>query len=235
MANSYFKFKEFTVWHDRCAMKVGTDGVLLGAWAPIEAASSILDIGTGTGLVALMLAQRCVTASITAVEIDEQAACQARENIEASSWSQRIKVVNVDFKNWETDERFDLIVSNPPYFSDALKSPDTQRSLARHDHDLPFEQLLSRVVSLMKPAGMFVVILPSDVMELFIDLRADAGLFPEKTLNVSTKPGEAPKRKIVSFKMKPNETQQDNLVLEIARHHYSEEYISLTKPFYLKL
>src|SRR5574344_2567439 len=131
MSNSYFRFKQFSVFQERCAMKVGTDGVLLGAWAKVDAANRILDIGTGTGLVALMLAQRS-TAMITAVEIDEEAAIQAEENFCQSPWANRFEVVNSDITSYETDALFDVIVSNPPYFVDSLQCPDGQRSLARH-------------------------------------------------------------------------------------------------------
>ena len=130
MSQPFFQFKQFTVWHDKCAMKVGTDGVLLGAWTPVESSARILDIGTGTGLVALMLAQRC-SASVIALEIDGTAAQQAAENITRSPWGSRIEVVCQDFRlysNKNNSLKYDTIVSNPPYFTDSLKCPDSQRT-----------------------------------------------------------------------------------------------------------
>ena len=125
MSNPYFQFKQFTVWHDKCAMKVGTDGVLLGAWTSVQGAHSILDVGTGTGLVALMLAQRSLpNTNIVALEIDEAAARQAKENIVRSPWKKQIEVVQADFRKYQSPEKFDVIVSNPPYFVDSLGCPD---------------------------------------------------------------------------------------------------------------
>ena len=134
MSNPYFQFKQFTVWHDKCAMKVGTDGVLLGAWASVQNAHKILDVGTGTGLVALMLAQRSLPdADIIALEIDEAAAGQARENVTRSPWKERVEVVQTDFRDYQSSDKFDVIVSNPPYFVDSLECPDQQRNAARHN------------------------------------------------------------------------------------------------------
>ena len=139
MSNLCFEFKQFTVWHDKCAMKVGTDGVLLGAWANVESAKHILDVGTGTGLIALMLAQRTVQADVTAIEIDSMAAIQARENIAHSPWKNRITLFNCDFRYFHDDLKYDLIVSNPPYFVNALKCLDKQRNMARHTDLLYYE------------------------------------------------------------------------------------------------
>ena len=138
MPNPYFSFKQFTVYHDRCAMKVGTDGVLLGAWTDVSGARDILDIGTGTGLIALMLAQRS-EAHIVAVDIDEDAVKQAKENVEKSPWPGRIEVERHDICCFNSDIRYDVIVSNPPYFFNSLKCPDGQRNIARHTVGLNFE------------------------------------------------------------------------------------------------
>ena len=131
MSNPYFQFKQFKVCHDRCAMKVGTDGVLLGAWASLENAATVLDIGTGAGLIALMAAQRNPVARIAAVELDADAACQAAENVQASPWSSRVEVICADAKAYEPGMRFDAIVSNPPYFASSLKSPEAFSELAK--------------------------------------------------------------------------------------------------------
>ena len=152
MSQPFFQFKQFTVWHDKCAMKVGTDGVLLGAWTPVESSARILDIGTGTGLVALMLAQRC-SASVIALEIDGKAAQQAAENITRSPWGSRIEVVCQDFRlysNKNNSLKYDTIVSNPPYFTDSLKCPDSQRNTARHNDNLSYEELLKGVSNLFR-------------------------------------------------------------------------------------
>ena len=142
MSNPYFQFKQFTVWHDKCAMKVGTDGVLLGAWASVQNAHKILDVGTGTGLVALMLAQRSLPdADIIALEIDGAAAGQARENVTRSPWKERVEVVQTDFRDYQSSDKFDVIVSNPPYFVDSLECPDQQRNAARHNGSLTYEEL----------------------------------------------------------------------------------------------
>ena len=139
MPNPYFQFKRFTVYHDRCAMKVGTDGVLLGAWTDVSSSQQILDIGTGTGLIALMLAQRNVTAHITAIDIDEEAIEQAQGNIAASPWKNRIEVMKQDFCQYSANRLFDTIVSNPPYFNQSLKGPDSQRNTARHTDSLELQ------------------------------------------------------------------------------------------------
>ena len=144
MSDSSFLFKQFIVHHDRCAMKVGTDGVLLGAWAPVDQAHTALDVGTGTGLVALQLAQRNPHLRVTAVEIDAPAAAQAAENVAGSPWPDRIEVVCADFNDFQPDGRFDLIVSNPPYFVDALPCPDRQRNTARHAGGLNYDLLFRR-------------------------------------------------------------------------------------------
>jgi len=144
MPNPWFQFKQFTVWHDKCAMKVGTDGVLLGAWADMEQARSILDVGTGSGLIALMAAQRNLTAAITAIDIDESAIIQARENFDRSPWVNRLTAEPISLEDFagSTDAMFDVIVSNPPYFHQSLHSPDKKRTLARHSA-LPYTGITS--------------------------------------------------------------------------------------------
>lgn len=235
MANPYFKFKQFTIWHDKCAMKVGTDGVLLGASAPVTTTNSILDVGTGTGLIALMLAQRTVSAQIKALEIDEDAVIQAKENIERSPWKDRIEVIQSDFNLYEPNEKYDLIVSNPPYFVDSLLSPHKQRTNARHTQTLSFDALLDGVVRCLSAVGRFSVILPIEVQDLFCGLAKDRGLFLNKILYIQTKPGASAKRIILDFSFVESILLEDTLLVELARHQYSKEYIQLTKDFYLKM
>lgn len=234
MANPYFEFKKFKVWQDKCAMKVGTDGVLLGAWTDVHGAKRMLDVGTGTGLVALMLAQRS-QAAVVAVELDAAAALQAAENIKASPWPERIEVVQADFKTFETDRRFDVIVSNPPYFIDSLLSPNDARTLARHAGELTYGELLHGVSRLLTPDGVFSVIIPADVSETLTGMAANVGLHPVKRTDIITAPGKLPKRCLLAFGFGDTTCTTDNLLIETARHCYSAKYIALTKDFYLKM
>lgn len=235
MPNPYFQFKQFTVWHDKCAMKVGTDGVLLGAWTNISNANSVLDIGTGTGLVALMIAQRCAS-EILALEIDENAVSQAIENKERSPWKERISVQHSDFKTFSCDKRFDLIVSNPPYFSDSLLSPDAKRSTARHTNGLSYYELVEGVSSLLSPKGEFSLIIPADTIDKIKEIAAVYNLYPIRQTNVLSKPDSMPKRTLVTFSFSNFIcTETNELVIELSRHQYSKEYISLTKDYYLNM
>jgi tRNA1Val (adenine37-N6)-methyltransferase len=214
-------------------MKVGTDGVLLGAWTPVEPGGSILDAGTGTGLVALMLAQRSPV-MITALEIDEAAVCQARENVRCSPWSDRIEVIHSDFKTFVSDHKYDLIVSNPPYFRDSLKSPDEQRNTARHNNQLSYPDLLPGVKRLLSPYGVFSLILPTIVSDKVIEIAGNYDLFPFRRLDVITKQGGTPKRTLLAFSFtKQQAYTQEFLLTEISRHQYSDEYVALTKNYYL--
>lgn len=235
MPNPYFSFKQFTVYHDRCAMKVGTDGVLLGAWTDVSSACRILDIGTGTGLISLMLAQRS-NASIKAIDIDLDAVEQARGNVESSPWKDRIEVELEDVCHYTSDTHaFDVIVSNPPYFVNSLKCPDGQRNTARHTDDLDFERLIGAVVRLLHPEGCFSVVIPTDGMEQLHAIATRDGLHLSRQTWVHTKPGAEPKRVLLAYKRTPAECIPDSLTIELSRHVYSEEYIALTKDFYLKM
>ena len=234
MSNSYFAFKQFVVHHDRCAMKVGTDGVLLGAWAPVEGVRRVLDVGTGTGLIALMLAQRS-GAQITAIDIDEGAVEQARINVDASDWNSRIEVVEGDFTTLSVAEKFDLIVSNPPFFVDALKCPDKQRNKARHTDMLPFEKLISQSAEMLEENGMFAVVIPADAAPSFITMAKEFSLYVQRCTRVIPTVGAAPKRMLLNFVKQPVEPQEDDLLVELSRHVYSADYVALTKDFYLKM
>ena len=235
MPNPYFAFKQFTVRHDRCAMKVGTDGVLLGAWTDLSHSRRILDIGTGTGLIALMLAQRCMDARITAIDLDSAAVEQAQENIQASPWKDRIEALQQDICTYHPNGTFDTIVSNPPYFIDSLKCPDGQRSTARHTDTLDADRLIGKVSELLTSDGRFSIILPAEQTEDLIRVAGEKGLHPSRQTWVITRPGLSPKRIIMEFRKIPVTLQPDELVIELERHVYSEEYIALTKEFYLKM
>ena len=235
MPNPYFAFKQFTVRHDRCAMKVGTDGVLLGAWTDLSHSRRILDIGTGTGLIALMLAQRSMDARITAIDLDSAAVEQAQENIQASPWKDRIEALQQDICTYHPNETFDTIVSNPPYFIDSLKCPDGQRNTARHTDTLDADRLIGKVSELLTSGGRFSIILPAEQTEDLIRVAGEKGLHPSRQTWVITRPGLSPKRILMEFRKTPITLQPDELVIELERHVYSEEYIALTKEFYLKM
>lgn len=235
MANPYFRFKQFTIRHDRCAMKVGTDGVLLGAWSNVSGAKRILDVGTGTGLVALMIAQRS-DAALTALEIDESAVWQAKENVAVSPWADRVEVVHADFTAYRSPVKFDVVVSNPPYFVDSLKCPEAQRSTARHEGELNYRTLFQGVSRLLAADGRCCLIVPTDVSEAIIDIAVEVHLYPAKQLNILTAPGKAPKRTLFEFVFSPCTTCLcQEMLIEEARHTYSPEYIALTQAYYLNM
>ena len=235
MPNPFFSFKQFTVYHDRCAMKVGTDGVLLGAWTDLSSSRRILDIGTGTGLIALMAAQRCPEAEITAIDIDAEAVEQARENIASSPWKNRVGVWLQDVCTYTSDTGFDTIVSNPPYFIDSLKCPDSQRTTARHTDTLDAYRLLEKAAELLTPDGRFSLILPADQTDKLLRIARAQGLYPSRLTQVITRPGLPPKRSLVEFQKTYREVRENELVIELDRHVYSEDYITLTREFYLKM
>lgn len=237
MANPYFQFKKFTVWHDKCAMKVGTDGVLLGVWANTEKCQRILDIGTGTGLVALMLAQRG-TAMLDAIDIDSDACLQARENIAKSPFANRIQVYQTPLSEYIPEEhiKYDLIVSNPPYFVDSLKCPDTKRSLARHTDTLSLPDLLRDSRKLLAPEGNIALVLPFEQRESLINFARRESLFPARETHVSPIPDANPKRLLIELSAKPvADPRLSHLTLEIERHRYTDEFTALAKDFYLKM
>ncbi len=237
MANSYFTFKQFVVNQENCAMKVGTDGVLLGSWANIGNANYVLDVGTGTGLIALMLAQRS-NAQITAIEIDENASIQAIENVENSAFKKQIKVLNVSLQDFSENNnlKFDYIVSNPPYFQNSLKSENLSRTIARHTTELSFDELISNSVKLLSNFGHFIVIIPKIEEVKCIEIASKYGIYPCKILNVKPTPNKEINRIVIDFSKTEQETIFEEIIIEISgRHNYSKEYIQLTKEFYLKL
>ena len=234
-----FTFKQFAIEQDRCAMKIGTDGVLLGAWAPIDNHPfSILDIGTGTGIIALMLAQRSAAQQIDALEIDEAAYEQATDNFENSPWNDRLFCFHAGLDEFieEPEEEYDLIVSNPPFYSEDYKTENESRDLARFQDAMPFEQLLEAADLLLSEHGIFTVIIPFKEEENFIALANEFELYPLKITRVKGTPTTEIKRSLLAFSR--NETTDlpiDELVIETARHVYTQEYIGLTKNFYLKI
>lgn len=237
MPNPYFSFKQFTVYHDRCAMKVGMDGVLLGTWCHVGDANHILDVGTGTGLIALMLAQRSAS-RIDAIDIDANAVLQALENIKQSPWPDRIHVEEISLQDYtaKTKLRFDLIVSNPPYFVNSLKTPSIDRTNARHTVSLTHEELILNAVKLLKPEGRICIILPVDEAVLCMKFALSRGLYCSREVKVIPKPDATPKRILMEFRLQLVPKENSELVIESnERHHYSEAFTKLAKEFYMKL
>ncbi len=238
MANPYFQFKQFTVYHDLCAMKVGIDGVLLGAWAPVDSsANRILDVGTGSGLIALMLAQRS-NAMIDAIDLDEGAVRQTDINVAASDWNNRIRVQHQSLQNFaETQTKvYDLIVSNPPFFISSLKAPDEARTIARHADTLTHEELLKYASELLKKTGRMCVILPVNEGLRCVESAWKFGLYCHQCVHVYPKPKSEPKRLLLEFGFTARETQLSSIEIETAeRHQYSAAFTALAKDFYLKL
>lgn len=235
MPNQYFKFKQFTIEQSDCAMKVGTDGVLLGAWTPVDDAHRILDVGTGTGLIALQLAQRQPHASIDAIEIDAQAASQARCNVQASPWADRVNIICQDFRCYESAQPYQLIVSNPPYFVDALRCPDAQRNAARHTDRLNYEVLFAQSAKLLHPDGRLCIIVPSEVGQLVVDTAWKYGLHPRKQLHIFTKPQKPCRRWILLFGFGLSACQHDTLYIHQPDGNYTTDYQQLTRDFYLHI
>lgn len=236
---SKFQFKKFAVEQDRCAMKIGTDGVLLGAWTPIDNNPfSILDIGTGTGIIALMLAQRSGATQIDALEIDEDAYEQATDNFENSPWNDRLFCFHAALDEFieEPEDEYDLIISNPPFYTEDYKSKNEQRDLARFSDAMPFEELIEAADLLLSENGIFAVIIPFKEEERFIDLCAEVELFPVKATRVKGSPKTPVVRSLLAFKRyELSVLEADELIIEINRHEYTDEYIELTKDFYLKM
>ena len=228
-----FRFKQFTVCDERSAMKIGTDGVLLGAWADCSGATRILDIGTGTGVIALQMAQRNNQAQIHAVEIDETAAKRARANFDLSPWAERLTVEQTAVQEFAPTEKFDLIVSNPPYFVDSLLPPDAKRSTARHTHDLTFEELDNAVCRLLSESGKFALILPIAEFEKYLAITQ---LHLVRRCDVYPVVGGQVKRVMAEFAFeKGDDVVVENLAIERGRRgDYTEQYMALTKDFYLK-
>lgn len=234
-----FTFKQFKVAQDKCAMKVGTDGVLLGAWTPIDNNPySILDIGSGTGLLSLMLAQRTNAEQIDGVEIDDSAHEQAVENFENSPWADRLFCYHADLESFahEIDDEYDLIISNPPFYSENYKTSDAQRDQARFQDALPFELLIEVADYFLSEKGIFSVIIPIKEESIFIQLASEYNLYPIKVTRVRGNEQTELKRSLIAFSR--NITTQiplDELTIEKARHQYTPEFQALVKDFYLKL
>ncbi len=236
-----FQFKEFTIHQEKTAMKVGTDGVLLGAWCSVKSyPDTILDIGAGTGVVSLMLAQRCDAMTIDAVEVEEMAYEQTVENFEQSDWGDRLYCYHSTFEEFakeiaEEDETYDLIVSNPPFYNDDFETDNESRNKARFTSSLSFANLISGVAKILSKNGIFAVIIPFKEKENFINLAKNMNLFLKRVCDVQGNPSSEIKRSLLEFSNHSSELKKEHLIIEISRHNYTGEYISLTKDFYLKM
>ena len=233
-----FTFKQFTVNQERCAMKIGTDGVLLGAWAPlINNPNAILDIGAGTGVLSLMLAQRSTADQIDAIEIDEDAYEQCVENFETSPWGDRLFCFHAGLDEFVDDpeDKYDLIISNPPFYAEDFKTDDSQRDMARFQDAMPFEELIEAAALLLSDNGIFSVIIPFKEEAKFVSMCKELDLFPLQITRVKGTPTSDIKRSLLAFTRIEQTPLIDELTIEISRHQYTPEYIALTKDFYLKL
>lgn len=245
--NKAFQFKQFAVAQDRCAMKIGTDSILFGAWVSLETdPPSVLDIGAGTGIIALALAQRSNAELIDAIEIDVDAYEQCVANFENSPWGDRLFCYHAALDEFvaEIDDQYDLIVSNPPYYAPPLSSETSQdnqgnisdsRKLARFYDALPFQELIESASKLLDKEGVFAVIIPRKEEEDFIAMASEFHLFPKRICRVRGNESAAEKRSMLEFSFKETPTNIENLTIEISRHHYTEAYIQLVKDFYLKM
>ena len=240
MANDFFNFKRFTVWQQKCAMKVGTDSTLLGAWA--QGGRRILDIGTGTGLLALMMAQRYDEAEVVGIDIDEKAVSQACDNVKASPFANRIVIEHADISIYgcvgvgekddvkeglQTRRLYDAIVCNPPYFVNALTSPDEQRTLARHTASLTYEMLMRRAWELLDDNGVLSVVIPFDCKSRLESEAVIRGFFKTREWAVKTTERKASRRYLLAFRKHPTEIEKRTVVIGDAT------YEMLTKDFYL--
>lgn len=236
-----FRFKKFTIQQDKTAMKIGTDAVLLGAWVLLDnSIDSILDVGTGTGVIALMLAQRSNAMTIDAVEVDDNAYEEAVENFENSDWGDRLYCYHSVFQDFakefaEEGESYDIIVSNPPFYTDDYETEDSARNKARFTSSLPFKDLLFGVAQILSPEGNFYTIIPAKEEEKFIALAKEHQLFVNRVCHVKGMPNSKVKRSLLEFSFLKKELKTEELVIELERHQYTEEYKKLTKEFYLKM
>lgn len=239
MANDFFQFRQFTISQHRCAMKVGTDGTLLGAWAKTggQGKTMILDIGTGTGLIALMMAQRYPNAMVKAIDIDVEAVTQACENVAVSPFADRVEVIQADINSFECEERFHAVVCNPPYFPTecSMESLDLQRRMARQTNTLDFQMLVYAVKRLLAPEGLFSVVIPVDNYHLMATEALQVGLYVSRICHVRTIPRKEPKRLLIEFCQTPVcKIDMSEGTIEIEPNVRSPWYRELTQDFYIR-
>ena len=243
MSSPFFRFKQFTVWHDRCAMKVGTDGVLLGAWCPLPSKKPrrvrVLDIGVGSGLIALMLAQRLHQRedlfSVLGIDIDCDAVEQSHINFQQSPWADSLTSQAYRLQDMQAEHAFDLIVSNPPYFQDSLKNPNAQRATARHTDTLSYAELIAHSARLLQEDGILALVLPIEAEQEILTLAADHGLHPTDITYVHSKPSKPAKRILIALSPIYDSRcpMTETMYIESENTPRSDEYKELTKDFYL--
>lgn len=236
--NRVFRFKQFAVDDGGCAMKVGTDGVLLGAWCRLPRGRRVLDVGTGSGVVALMIAQRAPQALIHAIDIDDSAVSQATANFTVSPWGERLTAEVADLKDWaatQEPDAFDLVVCNPPYYNQSLLPPDTRRELARHSSALTMPQLLTAVERLLAPNGLFAMITPVEAQKMVAEYCAYHDLQVVRKTSVVSVEGHEPKRILWELSKTRSPLVIEQLVIENPDHTFTARYVVLMRDFYLKM
>ena len=246
---SIFQFKKFSVKQDNSSMKVGTDAVLLGCWTQLrQIDKQLLEVGTGCGVISLIIAQRYNFVNIDAIDIDKASILDAKDNFNYSPWNNRLSAINDSLQTYNSDKQYDIIVSNPPYFNNSLQCPNNQRSVARHTNTLSYNDLLSYSHKLLSTNGIFSVILPFEEGKEFINLAKQYHFSVNRITKVYPTPTSIPKRLLIELQKNENilgtekyinQSEkayiEDILTIEISRHNYTEEYIGLTKEFYLKM
>ena len=229
-----FRFKQFEIDDTLSAMKIGTDGVLLGAWADVVDAGRILDVGTGTGLVAIMCAQRSATARVHGIDIVADAVAEARHNMMRTTWCDRLSAEHADLRGYNPEERYDHVVSNPPFFLTTLVSPNEARAMARHATTLSYEDLVSAAERLLTPGGRLSVVLPTECASTFRRVAFER-LWLSRITDIVTREGEAPKRTLMEFVLTdtPLMPRASELTIQARDGSYTDEYRHLTEDFYL--
>jgi len=236
MANNYFQFKQFKIIQEKSAMKVGTDGTLLGAWVNVSGAKNVLDVGAGTGLISLMIAQR-TSAKVVGIEIEKNAAEEANDNVLKSPWKDRVSMENISFQNFlkKNTDKFDLIVSNPPFFSNSFKNELENRMIARHNYLLPFSDLTKGAESLLNENGRLAIILPVIPAKEFMELAKVVGLNLVKLTEVKPNVKKEINRFLMEFHKTVSPQKTDCLIIyNETGTDYTESYKHLTRDFYLK-
>lgn len=230
-----FRFKQFSVLNDKTAMKVGTDGVLLGAWCDVYNTKRVLDVGTGSGVISLMIAQRNNNAVVLGIDIDNDSVCEARINFNNSPWRNRLSAQVADYNEFSAGYTFDLIVSNPPFFTNGVLPPDSSRKQARHNTSLTFTQLISHSAELLTPTGILAFIAPAESIDEIRRAVVIEKLHIRRLAHVIPVEGASPKRIMIEISHVDVATVFDTIIIQLANREYSPEYVNLTRDFYLKM
>jgi len=230
-----FRFKQFSVINDKSAMKVGTDGVLLGAWCDVDMAQQVLDVGTGCGVIALMIAQRNAQAIIDGIDIDDDAVNEARSNFRNSPWSDRMMAITANFNDFLNDKKYDLIVSNPPFSTNGTLPPTPQRNNPRHTTTLSLSQLIMKSATLLSSHGSIAMITPVEAETIVKRCTVESNLWIKRLTQVIPIEGSTAKRLLWQITVDESTPSYDQLIIETTNRNYTSEYIALTRNFYLKM